>query len=280
MLSKVKNYIFEILILVVLIILYSSYIPVWISLWSDFDSFYAFGFFMLAFIGYLFKENFEEYKKIEKKPSYSWSLPFLIGGLILYMLGIRADFEYFVSLSLPVFIAGIILMLYGPKFFKAMLFPLILFAFVLPVFPLHRITLPMQLFSADLTTHLLTMFNINAFNEGNIIYIEQYRVAVVPGCSGLKSLYSLFFIGVIYSYFINAHLIKKILFVFSSIPLALFMNVLRITVVGFYVLYNGQENAEHFHDDVGLVVYILSFGVIFLISRLIEEKQKEDIDEE
>ena len=116
-------------------------------------------------------------------------------------------------------------------------------------------------------------------NEGNIIFLEQYRISVIPGCSGLKSSFSLFFLCIIYSYFIETTFLKKIGFVALSLPLALFMNVIRLLAVCFFVLYNGTEHVEAFHDNAGIVAYIIDITIVLFIARILENKE-EVLDDE
>jgi len=269
--QKIKKYIFEFVTIITICCMYLKHIPTWYSNWSDPDSFYAFGVFIFVFIGYFIKENINNFRAIKKEFSYAGA-PFLILSSFIYILGIRADYDFITSFSLPLLIASIILTLYGSKLLKATLFPIVLFASTLPIFPLHRITMPLQLLSADITTYILNFLNIHAFNEGTTIYVEKHLISIIPGCSGLKSLYSLFFISIIYSYFMNTKTFKKILFILFSLPLAFIMNVSRILFVSFYVLYNGTEKAHEFHDGAGLVAYIISFGIIYSVSNLLNDK--------
>lgn len=269
-----KNIFFELLIIFMLVLMFHNYLNDWVSEWSNFDSFYAFGFFSLAFIGYFLKENYVVLKNIEKKPS-AFGIVFLFIGLLVYVVGIRADYSFMTSLALPMFIFGIILSLYGKKMIFKLLIPIILFTFSLPIFPLHRITMPLQLFSAQAAHILLSSLGVPAHHEGSLLLVGNYRLSVEPGCSGLKSVSSLFFISLIYTYFIKSEFTKKIFFVAASIPLALFMNILRLTFSGFYALYNGYHGLLEFHDGVGIVGYIISIGIIILFARFIENKTEE-----
>jgi len=269
----VKDNIFEIIFILIIALLFHENVSDWIKKWSDFDSFYAFGFFMLAFVVYLIRKNYKILSEIKNNPSW-WGIPLLLIGLFLYVIGVRADYDYIANTSFPFFVAGLLLVIKGKEFFIAILFPLILLSFAIPVLPLHRITMPFQLLSAEITTFILSFLGLQAVNDGNIILLEGHRISVVAGCSGLKSLYSIFFICVIYSYFINTSFIKKIGFVIASIPLALSMNVFRILTVSFYVLYNGEEHAEAFHDGAGVVAYVISIALIILVSMLIEDNKE------
>ena len=132
-------------------IMYHDFIPRWFLSWINIDSAYAYAFFIFAFILYFIKINYNNLANATKNIDYK-GLIFLIAGLFLYVGGIRTDISYMVSLSLPVFVSGIILIQYGFKIFKKLLLPLILFIFAFPIFPIHRITIPMQDLSSFLTS--------------------------------------------------------------------------------------------------------------------------------
>lgn len=276
---KIKKIGFEISIIIILSIMYLKFIPVWFKEWSNFDSFYAFGFFMLAFQVYFFKTNWNAIKLIPKNPSYTGIL-FLIPGFILYTVGIKAGYDYLTNLALPFFLIGIILSCYGIKLLKFSFIPLILFTFALPILPLHRLTMPLQLASASITSHIMNFLGIVSHNEGSTLFVEKYRIAVAPGCSGLKSLSTLFFICLIYAYFIRTTFFKKSLFVLASFPIAISINVLRILFVGFYALYNGYNGLVEFHDNAGLVGYVLSIAIIVPLAQFIESKPEEKIEKQ
>lgn len=272
--DNVKKYLTELVAISLLAAMYRDYLPVWVGEWSNFDSFYAFGFFMIGFLAYLFVQHKDYLFNIPKSNSLL-GIPLLLAGSFLYIAGIKGSMEFLVSSSLPLFLGGMILTLYGRKTFLYILLPLVLFALTLPIFPLHRITMPLQMISADFASSVLRFLGISSFSEGSVLFVERFRLSVTPGCSGLKSLYSVFFISIIYSYFINAKTVKKLGFILISLPLALFLNVLRIITVGFYALYNGYDGIDKFHDNMGLAVYVIAIGLIFAISKLVEEKVEE-----
>jgi exosortase len=271
--ASIKKYFFEFLLAGLLIFMYLPYIPAWFSKWSDPDSPFAFGFFMIAFICYLIKKDFKKIAETQKNYSIYGILICLL-GLFLYVVGIRTEIEYLVCTSLPVFIGGIISGIYGTKVFKLVLVPLLLFAFTLPIFPIHRVTIPMQFLSAKLTAGFLNTLGVSAYNDGSIINVQHYRLSVEAACSGLRSLISLFFTSIIFAYFIPTTKVKKAAFVAISIPLALIMNICRLTLVSFYTVYNGYKGLQEFHDSLGIVLFIIALGILVLISRLIKDEEE------
>ncbi len=271
--SNIKKYYFECLVLIILILMYRIDFKNWYSEWIDFDSFYAFGLFVIGFLIYLFKKHFLVLKELPKKPS-NYGFIFLFLGAITYLMGIRAEVYYLTSISLPLFIYGIILQFYGIEVFKKTFLPVALFSLTLPIFPLHRITSPLMMLATKVSSKVFIMLGIPSFTEGNILNIMNKKLTVAAGCSGLKSLFSLFFLSIIYSYFTDTRLRNKIAVVLASLFLAFSMNIIRITIVGFYVLYNGYKHSNEFHDMAGIALLAVSFGVIVLIFRSLENNEE------
>ena len=101
------------------------------------------------------------------------------------------------------------------------------------------------------------------------------RISVVAGCSGVKSLFNLFFISIIYSYFVNINFKKKLFLIISTLPFAIILNVARITLVGLYVLYRGYEGSAEFHDISGTILIGLSVGLMMFIFKNLQEESNE-----
>lgn len=273
--SVCKKFYFEAILLVIIAMMYKDYFPGWFTQWSNIDSAYAYAFFIFAFIVYFIKINYENLANIPKNIDYRGGI-LLIPGLISYVAGIRTDISYLTCISLPLFISGTILTLYGGKIFKKLLLPLILFAFAFPIFPIHRITIPMQNISAFLTSGFLNFLGVDAHSQASLITVGDYKLSVVAGCSGLRSLSTFLFTGIIFTYFMKTSIIKKVLFASFTIPLSVIMNVLRLSIVGFYALYNGYEGIEEFHDNLGIVVAIMSISIMVITAKFIENNGGSD----
>ena len=111
---------------------------------------------------------------------------------------------------------------------------------------------------------------VNAHSQASQVTVGNYKLAVVAGCSGLRSLSTFFFTGIILAYFLKTNMLKKGLFVLFTIPLSIIMNVLRLSTVGFYALYNGYRGLETFHDNLGIVVAIISISIMVIVAKFIE----------
>ena len=110
--------------------------------------------------------------------------------------------------------------------------------------------------------------------------LEQTPMNVVDQCSGLRML-TIFIALAVAIVMISTHRPwwERILILASSVPIALLVNCIRITLTG--VLYNLQYDEkivnQIFHDFAGLIMMPLALGFLFLemqiLSRLVIEEE-------
>jgi|TARA_B110000908_G_C10260445_1_gene458821 exosortase D (VPLPA-CTERM-specific) len=109
------------------------------------------------------------------------------------------------------------------------------------------------------------------FLSGNIIDLGNYQLQVVEACSGLRYLFPLMSIGFIGAYLYQAALWKKVVLFLSTVAITIFMNSLRIAIVGLLVDNWGSEMAEGFlHDFEGWLIFMACGGLMILEVMLME----------
>ena len=269
-LVKFKKYSLEVAIILLLILMYYKPLLSSVLEWLNPDSFYSYGLFLPLFLVLYYKKNSKKFKETYKISSNLGFLS-LIPGIAFYFVGIRIEYQFLINLSFIMILAGIILLIWGRKVFIDCILPLFIVSMCLPFFSIIRLTVPMQIFFSKSTALLLHALGVKAVNIGSTVYMNGYSISVAPGCSGLKSLLNLTVLGLMYSYFINTSLIKKTLFILSSFPISFITNILRISLSGFYVIFNGYKGFETFHFLLGLVFYIIGMFLMLFISNYIEE---------
>lgn len=260
----------DFLVLFALCFLYIKFIPVWTSEWLNFDSFYSFFPFLVIFGIQFFRVKAEELQKAEKKPANSGLFVLIVGALV-YFTGVKAEIDLLSALSLPLIFSGVVLFLYGTKIFRIVLPVIILFSLSIPVFPIFRITVPLQIFLAETAAKILHFLNINASASGSNIYIDKYLVTIEAGCTGVKSLSSLLVINFLLIYFKNISFIKKFLIVLVTFGISFANNIIRILLIDFYIIYNGIKGSESFHYAAGFVLFVVSLLIILVLNEIIEE---------
>lgn len=197
-------------------------------------------------------------------------------GAALVLLGVVAAFLFqFAGIGhvLPqiyVFtLIGVMILFLGGKSLRPLAGPviLLLFAAPLPKFFYYAISSQMQFLSTTLGVTFLQWLGISVFQDGNIIDLGKYQLNVVEACSGVRYLFPLLSLSFLLSYMFKARLWKRAFVFLSTIPIAIFLNSLRIAIVGVTVELWGSAMAEGLlHDFEGVSVFV--GGIAFLLLEI------------
>ena len=102
--------------------------------------------------------------------------------------------------------------------------------------------------------------------SGNVIDIGVTQLQVVDACSGLRYLFPLIALGMVYVYFFERVLWKRVFCVAATIPIAVLTNGLRIGVTGIMTKFLGAKAAEgFFHGFSGWLLFLASFACLFIV---------------
>ncbi len=152
----------------------------------------------------------------------------------------------------------------------------LVFMFPLPRVLVDNILRPMQTMATISSVYALQTLGIEVYRDGNRIELEHAPMNVVDQCSGLRML-TIFIALAVAIVLISHHRPwwERIVILFSSVPIALLVNCIRITITGMlYSLNLNEEIANHiFHDFAGLIMMPMALGFLFLemqiLSRLV-----------
>lgn len=206
----------------------------------------------------------------------SWAgLWFLVPALLLYLIGNLSTVIILVQYSMVLMIAGLVLAFTGWPGFRAIVVPLALLFFMIPMpeFLFKEISAYLQLVSSEFGVAVIRLFGISVFLEGNVIDLGSMRLQVVEACSGLRYLFPLMTLGFVAAYFFKAPMWKRVTVFFSTIPVTVLMNSFRIGMIGVLVEFRGKSHAEGFlHDFEGWVVFMactaVLVGEMWLLNRI------------
>lgn len=197
-------------------------------------------------------------------PLFLGALSLAIGRLGVEQLSMRTGFV----LTLH----GLVLLIYGRAVYKILFFPLcFLFLMIpLPQSLANQITFPLQLTAASWAVESLHWVGVPALLEGNIIHLASAELFVDEACSGLRSVMALITLGVVFAYFFRKTLPERIIIVLSAIPIAIFVNAVRVALTGVLTHRWGIEAAGGFiHDFQGFITFGLAFAILLLEARLL-----------
>ena len=197
-------------------------------------------------------------------PSWMGFLPLLF-GILLFWAGHLGGELFSVYLSSWLAVVGLLWIHWGWKKLKIIGFPLLLVLSMFP--PPHfintKLTFGLKLISSRLGVAMIQMFGMSAYREGNIIDLGFTQLQVADACSGLRFFFPLILMGILLAFFYRLKIWKGALLALSAVPLAIFMNGLRIALTGIIYRMWGAEAAEgFFHGFSGWLVFMVSFGVL------------------
>ncbi len=254
------------------------------------DSSWSHGFLIPIFSLYFINQRKEEILRSaqdgELKPNYL-GLFFLICGIFFYPFNIvHLQYGYLRPIGMIATLGAIVLFLGGWRLVKYTWLPI---AFLIFAVPLPRryyvsLTMPMRHLAASVATALLNLVNgMEATVSGvviDVIYKGQRlepSLNVAEACSGMRLLMAFLALGVAMAYLHYRPMWQRLVLLVSTIPIAIFCNIVRVTVTGFiYVLIHPKYTQGIYHDMLGLAMLPLAFGLYgflawFMSSLFIEE---------
>ena len=235
---------------------------------------YSHGFLIPVIVGWLLWTRRDALLASVGHPS--WFGPALILlAAVMHVIGKLSSLYLLSQLGFIVALIGIVLGLGGYSLLKVTLVPIafLIFAIPMPYFIDAVLSWRLQIISSELGVAFIRLFQIPVFLEGNVIDLGQYKLQVVEACSGLRYLYPLMSLGFLAAYFFQAPLWQRALVFLSTIPITIFMNSLRIGVVGIMVDNFGPQDADGFlHMFEGWIIFlacaVLLVGLMHLLARV------------
>ncbi len=241
-----------------------------VDAWSNDDN-YSHGFFIVPLAAYFAWERRHRLLAMPARPS-AVGLLIVIGSLVMLVAGILGAELFLSRLSLLGVIAGTILFLLGWPRLRVLLFPL---AFMLLMIPLpaiifNKIAFPLQLVASHVGEYGISAANIPILREGNVLILANATLEVAEACSGIRSLVSLFTLGIVFGYFADSRAWVRTVIALSAIPVAILANGLRVASAGWAAHYMGQAGVEGlFHEFSGWVVFVVAFLMMLALQRLL-----------
>lgn len=219
----------------------------------------------------------------------AWTgLAFTILGLLVYLLGFRADNIYLGYASFQILTGGLLLWLCGWRWFQHLVFAWAFLVFLYPVpFLDNVVAFPLRMVMSQASVDVLNFIGIPAIKTGTAILSapehlaglktgDRFSVDVADPCSGIRSLFALMMVSALYGYFTQPGVWRKIVMFLCSAPLAVLGNLARIIMLTIGTIIMGPEAAigtlddpSFFHMLAGYLVFIVALGGLLGIGKLL-----------
>lgn len=241
-----------------------------VDAWSNDDN-YSHGFFIVPLAAYFAWERRAAFLAAPHRPAWPGLLA-VAGGLLLLVAGTLGAEFFLARVSLVAVGAGTVLFLYGWARLRVLAFPLafLLLMVPLPALIFNQIAFPLQLLASYIGERAIDTMEIPILREGNVLILANHTLEVAEACSGIRSLVSLFTLGLVFGYFTDDRPWVRAVIALSSIPLAILTNGLRVASAGAAAHHYGAAGLEGvFHDLSGWLVFAVAFLLMFALQRLI-----------
>ena len=227
-----------------------------------------------------------------------WGLPLLLLGMFNYVWWIYPGRnDWFRGYSMVLTLLGLVLLLCGWQRTKLLLFPILFLAFAvkLPGSVWERIAFQMQIFAVAGARALLAVsaevlnfsieWDAQAFTMrwiSNAGVPREETLTIAEACSGLRMMMAFCALSVAVAFLHPRRWWQRVIMIGMAVPIAVGINVVRVTTLGLLNLVNPELARGDFHVFVGLLMLVPA-GLLFLLlgwvlDRILIEDERADGD--
>ncbi|MBL8059701.1 MAG: exosortase/archaeosortase family protein [Chthonomonas sp.] len=241
------------------------------KLWFKDDGYYSHGVLVPFISAYVIYRWWPKLKDIPVRPFYPAVLPLLLTGWLLFA-GVRIGQIQILSFSLVMMLLAAVWFVAGGRWLLATFLPIGFLLFGLPIWSaiIDTYTNPLQIISTDISFSMLQLVGFEPWKQDNTtIYLKNFTLDVGVPCSGLKLAIA---VSAFTSFFMMIAKLKwwgNLIMVAAVLPLCLFINGLRITLIGVVGNLYGEQAGHDFHDYSGYITLIVCFFLLFKLARLL-----------
>jgi exosortase len=187
---------------------------------------------------------------------------FLILGLLCLTADSVVGTQLLAAFGMLSCLPGLSLLFLGVRRTKALVFPLLLAFFMLPipaaaVEPVHLLLRNISAVGAE---HIVSVIGIPVIRENTLLILSEGNVQIAEACSGFSTLYGAVTISLVLAYWSRSPR-KRWGVVLAAVPLAIFFNVLRCAGLALLVHSQGLSVLE---TPIHVLSGIVSFGLAAL----------------
>ncbi len=269
---KTSTYIQISTVTVAFLVLFNHTLLKLVQDWAIDDNF-SHGFLIPFITGFLIWQKRDQLTS-EKLKASNWGLLIIFMGMLLHIAGTAGAEMFTMRMAIVVTLTGLSFYFFGSKITISVIVPLAYLMFMIPIPAIiwNKIAFPLQLFAAKLSAQFIQFIDIPVLRQGNILQLPNTTLEVVDACSGLRSLTSLLALSAAFAYMVPLNNLGKWLLFGSAIPIAIIVNIVRLTVTAVLARYIGPETAQGFlHELSGMVIFIAALVFLYLFFLVLKK---------
>ncbi len=261
-------------VLLLFIVAYFPVLKILVGKWAASDE-YAHAFFTVPIIVYMIWCKREQLGKAKGNTSVGFFCVTL--SVIFYLISIPLQIPTLSFLAMTMFLISALIYLAGFMALKELAMPILLFIMIIPI-PnqiYSLITIPLQLKVTQLSEQVIQLLGIPIYREGNVISLPGKSFQVVEACSGLRSLITLTTLSLIMGYFTLRTTWTRVLLLLLSVPVAFFVNTIRVLVLVLAYYYFQLDLATGtVHTVLGVLIFGIALVSLFFLQRMMEQWER------
>jgi EpsI family protein len=222
-------------------LVYASAIADLAKLWWTRDV-YSHGFLIVPISVYLAWTKRSSLRRLAPEPGSVWGLGLLLVAAALLIVGSAASLVGLESFSIVTMIVGLIAYLLGPRFVKALAFPIVYLALMLPVWEelLGFMHWPLQLIAAATGTRVLQALGVAAMLDRQYVVLPGITLEVAQACSGATYLVAIFAVALPVAYLMLTRWSSRVVLIVCAVLVGIAANSARIVFIGLWAM-SGRE---------------------------------------
>ncbi len=192
----------------------------------------------------------------------------MMGALGLHALGYGVQQTRLSIVAVLVFAWGVMRLGGGARWGRAMVFPLALLLFAIPLGVLDAVGFHLRLGVITATEWIAQAAGIEVVRNGTQLFSPDgsYQYDVAAACSGVRSLMALLALSALIGYLWLRSGWRRALVFGLAFPLTFVGNVVRIGAIVFAGEWLGQTAGERVHDWAGFLVFVVVLGGVLAAS--------------
>jgi exosortase len=256
------------IVLAELVLLYAPTMRWLFERWTMSVWHHAHGLLIPPVVAYFVREELRSRAHLPRESS-AWGFALLIPALVLHVLDTSMMTQLLSAASMVIALPGLSLLFLGATRTRAILFPLALTAFALPI-PL-ALTEPVHMVLRQIATAacatVLPLIGVPVFAEGTTLNLASTAVQISDACSGFSTLYASVALAYLTAY-TTPGWGRKLLILAAAAPLAIAANVVRVILLVLMVVWQGPEILDTFiHPLSGMLTFAVALPVIFWLGQ-------------
>lgn len=213
----------------------------------------------------------------------SWSgLAIVVLGILIYMVAMMGPKQliHHLTRSFGVLVTGfgLVILFMGWQSLRVVGFPfayLFMFGIVISDRIMTPVTYELQDISAKGAWLFLYVTGFDTDLSGNTLTLfengEAYPLNVAEACSGMRMLVAFLALGTAMAYVGLSRTWQRVLLILLGVPVAIFVNVLRVVTLGMLSRYDSNLASGDFHTFVGLVWLVPAFVIFILLMWVVRK---------